>query len=213
MRKLLLATTNRGKAREYRELLAGLPFLLTTLVDEGITFEVAEHESSFEGNARLKATSYAAASGLITLADDSGLEVDALNGEPGVHSARYAGDNATDAERVQYLLGKLSTVPQERRTACFRCVIALAENREKVTVCYGSCDGSITFEPKGSNGFGYDPVFYLPEYGKTMAELTSDVKNQVSHRGRAAREMYKVLKRYASLRGDRYGCQGCCSIF
>ena len=194
MRKLLLATTNRGKAREYRELLAGLPFVLTTLVDEGITLEVEESESSFEGNARLKATSYAVASGLITLADDSGLEVDALNGEPGVRSARYAGDYATDAERVTYLLNKLSTVPQGQRTAHFRCAIALAENREKVTVCHGSCDGVITFEAKGSGGFGYDPIFYFPEYGKTMAELSSEVKNQVSHRGRAAREVYKVLK-------------------
>lgn len=200
MRKLLLATTNRGKAREYRELLAGLPFVLTTLIDEGITLEVQENESSFEGNARLKATSYAVASGLITLADDSGLEVDTLNGEPGVRSARYAGDNATDAERVQYLLKKISTVPQEQRTAHFRCVIALAESKEKVTVCQGSCDGIISFEPMGSNGFGYDPVFYFPEYNKTMAELSSEVKNQISHRGRAAREIYKVLKNIGGVR-------------
>jgi len=201
MRKLLLATTNPGKAREYRELLAGLPFVLTTLVDEGITFDVEESENTFEGNARLKAATYASLSGLMTLADDSGLEVDALGGEPGIRSARYAGENATDAERVSFLLNKMKTVPQEQRTARFQCVIALAETPEKVAVCRGSCEGKIIEEARGSNGFGYDPVFYFPEYGLTMAELSSEVNNQESHRGRASREAYKVLSRICGARG------------
>jgi len=203
MRKLLLATTNRGKAREYRELLAGLPFVLTTLSDEGITFEVEENEGSFEGNARLKAAAYSRTSGLMTLADDSGLEVDALNGEPGVRSARYAGENATDEERVAFLLNNMKTVPQGKRTARFQCVIALAQTAEKVAVCRGFCEGEIAFTPKGSGGFGYDPVFYFPEYRLTMAELSPEVKNQVSHRGRAAREAYKLLRQIGGVRGNQ----------
>ena len=203
MRKLLLATTNRGKAREYRELLAGLPFVLTTLSDEGITFEVEENEGSFEGNARLKAVAYSRTSGLMTLADDSGLEVDALNGEPGVRSARYAGENATDEERVAFLLNNMKTVPQGKRTARFQCVIALAQTAEKVVVCHGFCEGEIAFAPKGSGGFGYDPVFYFPEYALTMAELSPEVKNQVSHRGRAVREVYKLLRQIGGVRGNQ----------
>ena len=195
MQKLLLATTNRGKAREYRQLLHGLPFSIVTLSDEGITLEVAEKEPDFAGNARLKAVAYASMSGLLTLADDSGLEVDALNGEPGVRSARYAGDHATDDERVAFLLGKLNLVPPEKRTARFVCVIAIAAPDGQVKLCHGECPGFITSEPRGSNGFGYDPVFYLPEYEKTMAELPFETKNRISHRARAAEQVYAILKK------------------
>ncbi len=197
MPKLLLATTNQGKVREYRHLLSGLPFELVTPADEGIDVAVEENHPSYEENARLKAIAYARASQLITLADDSGVEVDSLGGEPGIRSARAAGEEASDKGRVEHLLARLKDVPWEKRTARFKCVIAMATPEGKTELCHGECQGLITFEPRGENGFGYDPVFYLPEFGKTMAELPLDVKNQVSHRGSAAREAYKILEKLA----------------
>lgn len=197
MPKLLLATTNRGKATEYRHLLSGLPFTLVTLDEVGIDMAVEENYPSYEENARMKAIAYAGASHLITLADDSGLEVDALGGEPGIRSARAAGKEAQDEDRVEYLLSRLKDVPQEKRTARFKCVIAIAIPEEQTELCRGECQGLIALQPKGENGFGYDPVFYLPEFDKTMAELPLDIKNQISHRGRAAREAYRVLERLA----------------
>lgn len=193
-RKLLLATNNQGKVREYESLLRTTPFELVTLAGQGITTVVDEVGESLEENARLKATVLAAESQLLTLADDSGLEVDALGGEPGRLSARYAGEGASDRERVKYLLARLENVPWEKRPARFRCVIALATPGGKVELCSGECRGFITFEPKGEQGFGYDPIFYLPELGKTMAELPLEVKNRVSHRGQAARKVLKLLQ-------------------
>jgi len=198
MPKLLLATNNKGKAREYKSLLRGIPFELVLPVELGITTEVAEVGGSLEENARLKATIMAAESQLLTLADDSGLEVDALGGEPGRLSARYAGEGASDEDRVSYLLTKLEGVPQEKRTARFRCVIAIATPEGEVELCSGECDGFIAFEPVGEMGFGYDPIFCLPELGKTMAELSPETKNRISHRGRAAQKARDVLKKLAS---------------
>ena len=195
--KLLLATRNRGKLREYRALLAGVPFAFTTLDDEGILERVEESGDSFEENASLKAKRYAALSGLLTLADDSGLEVDALGGEPGTRSARYAGDSASDGELVKLLLAKMRGVPWEKRTARFSCVIALAWPLGRVELIEGVKEGVIALEPEGSSGFGYDPVFYLPEVGKTMAELSSQEKNRVSHRAEAARKAVEVLRKVA----------------
>ncbi len=197
MPKLLLATTNQGKAREYRHLLKGLPFEMVTPAEEGIDISVDEQNTSLEENARLKATSYASLSHLITLADDSGLEVDALGGEPGIRSARFAGDGASDKDKVKHLLAKLREVPWEKRTACFKCVIAIAIPAGKTELCHGECHGFITFEPKGNSGFGYDPVFYLPEFDKTMAELPLETKNQISHRGRAAQKACQMLEQLA----------------
>ena len=197
MPKLLMATNNQGKAREYRHLLEGLPFQLVTPAEAGIDMTVDERYETFEENARLKATSYASLSRLIALADDSGLEVDALGGAPGIRSARFAGDNADDKDRVQHLLAKLKEVPWEKRTARFRCVIAIATPEGRTELCHGECPGVIAFEPKGDNGFGYDPAFYLPEFGKTMAELPPEMKNQVSHRAKAAREAYRMLEQLA----------------
>jgi XTP/dITP diphosphohydrolase len=191
--KLLLATTNAGKAREYRDLLAGIPYRLVTLADEGIATEVPETGQTFEENAALKATALARESGLLTLADDSGLEVDALNGEPGVLSARYAGENATDEERVNFLLNKLSGVPESERTARFRCVIAVATPEGNTELFSGACPGLVATAPRGCNGFGYDPVFYLPDRGKTMAEIPAEVKNEISHRARAAAKAREYL--------------------
>jgi len=194
MPKLLSATSNPGKIREYRFLLDGLGYQITTLAEEGIAKVVTESGKNYEQNARLKAISYAKLSHLTALADDSGLEVNALNGEPGVKSARFAGEAATDAEKVSLLLAKLNGVPWEQRTACFKCVIAIASPGGRTEVCYGECHGMIAFEAKGENGFGYDPIFFLPEIGKTMAELPLEMKNQISHRARASQKARQVLK-------------------
>ena len=194
MPKLLLATSNPGKIREYHFLLDGLGYQITTLAEERIVKVVTESGKNYEQNARLKAITYAKLSQLTALADDSGLEVDSLNGEPGVKSARFAGEAATDAEKVSLLLAKLNGVPWEQRTACFKCVIAIASPGGRTEVCYGECHGMIAFEAKGANGFGYDPIFFLPEIGKTMAELPLEMKNQISHRTRASQKARQVLK-------------------
>ncbi|MFC2012216.1 XTP/dITP diphosphatase [Chloroflexota bacterium] len=194
--KLLLATNNKGKLSEYRSLLENIPFKLVTPAELDITTEVEEAGVSLEENARLKATLLATESRLLSLADDSGLEVDALGGEPGVMSARYAGENATDSDRVNYLLSRLVDVPREKRSARFRCVIAIATPDGEVEFCSGECRGFIAFEPKGENGFGYDPVFYLPKLGKTMAELTPEEKNRLSHRGKAAIKAGQLLQKW-----------------
>ena len=195
MTKLLLGTNNQAKVREYRSLLQGIPFKMTTLAEQGITTVVNEMGESLEENARLKAVALAEQSQLLTLADDSGLEVDALGGEPGRLSARYAGEGASDEDRIGYLLLRLKDVPWPERSACFRCVIAIAAPGGVVEVCSGECRGFMTFEPRGEEGFGYDPIFYLPELDKTMAELPLEMKNQISHRGQAARKARLVLER------------------
>ena len=197
MPKLLLATNNQAKVREYKSLLHSLPYELVTLAEQGITTVVSEVGETMEENARLKATLLADKSRLLALADDSGLAVDALGGEPGLLSARYAGENASDKDRVSYLLSRLKGVPWQKRSACFRCVIAIATPDGEVEFCSGECRGMITLDPRGEQGFGYDPIFYLPELDKTMAELPSETKNQISHRGQAARKVYQVLERLA----------------
>jgi XTP/dITP diphosphohydrolase len=193
LKKLLLATGNQAKVREYLSLLQGLPFRLVTLKEEGITTAVSEVGESLEENARLKAVTLAAESQLTALADDSGLEVDILDGEPGPLSARCAGEGASDEGRISHLLARLEGVPWEKRSARFRCVIAIATPEGGVGLCSGECRGLMTLEPVGKGGFGYDPVFYLPELAKTMAELSLEVKNSISHRGQAARQVPSVL--------------------
>jgi XTP/dITP diphosphohydrolase len=192
--KLLVATNNAGKLREYVELLNGLPFELSTLAGEGILDEIEETGLTLEENAVRKASAYAALSGLITLADDSGLEVDALGGEPGPLSRRYAGDNATDRERNDFLLSKLKDVPWEKRGARFRCVIAIATPGGRMETCEGVCEGIIAFDSRGRGGFGYDPVFCLPQLNKRVAELTLEEKNAISHRARAAQKARPLLE-------------------
>jgi XTP/dITP diphosphohydrolase len=152
----------------------------------GITNDVAETGATLEENARLKALTYAQQTGMLALADDSGLEVDALGGEPGVYSKRYAGEAKSDAERNAYLLEKIRDVPRPKRTARFRCVIVIADAQGQTWTSEGTCEGEIAFAPRGTNGFGYDPIFIVREANKHMAELPSEEKNRVSHRGRAA---------------------------
>lgn len=195
--KLLVATHNPGKVREYRRLLEGLPLELTWPGELGLDLRVDETGETFEENARLKALAYARASGLWTLADDSGLEVDALGGAPGVRSARYAGPEATDEDRYRLLLRRMASVPDDQRQARFRCVIAVASPGGEVWTAEGTVEGVIAREPRGSHGFGYDPVFYMPALGCTMAQLPEEEKNRISHRARAAQAIRPVLARLA----------------
>jgi len=196
MRPLLVATTSQHKLEEYRALLAGLPFEVRSLKDAGIDEDVEETGDTFEANARLKAERYRDLSGLLTLADDSGIEVDALGGEPGVHSRRWAGD-VSDEHRNEVLLSKLAGLPDERRTTRYRCVIALTAPEHETVFASGACEGIIAPEPCGSNGFGYDPIFYVPELGQTLGEAVPEVKNGLSHRGRAAAAARKLLENWA----------------
>jgi len=196
MPRLLLASSNPGKIREYRLLLDNLGYQIVTLSEQRISKVTTESGNTYEQNAEMKATTYAKLSQLITLADDSGLEVDALLGKPGIHSARFAGKNATDASRVTKLLAMMDGIPWDRRTAHFKCVIAIATPEGKLELCQGKCHGIIAFEAKGENGFGYDPIFYLPELAKTMAEIPLELKNQLSHRGEAAQKARKILNHF-----------------
>ena len=196
--KLLIATHNAGKLRELAEILGGAPFQLLSLSDVGIETDVEETGLTFEANAALKAETYRDLSGLPTLADDSGLEVDALGGEPGVRSARYAGENATDDDRIALLLRNLADTPDDERTARFRCVIAIAAPGERTRLFDGACEGLIVDDPRGDNGFGYDPVFLVADEGLTMAELSSEKKNALSHRAVAARKAAGYLASWAS---------------
>jgi XTP/dITP diphosphohydrolase len=196
--RLLLATTSQKKLIELRSIFAGLPLTLITLREAGVDMDVEETGETFRDNAVLKAEQYARATGLPSLADDSGLEIDALGGEPGVRSARYAGPDATDADRIALVLSKLSAgrdLPPARRTARFRCVMALAEPQGLIDTVDGACEGLIADAPRGSNGFGYDPIFLLPELGRTMAELSAAEKDALSHRGRAGRAARPLLVR------------------
>lgn len=194
MHRLLVATHNQGKVNEYRLLLAELPVSVTYLDAEGITQEVEETGRTLAENAILKATAYARASGLWTWADDSGLEVDALNGAPGVFSARYAGPGAGDRDRYRKLLDALAGVPWSERAAQFRCTVAISSPEGRVRTASGECSGLIAFGPAGAGGFGYDPVFYLPAHGCTMAQLAPEEKNRISHRARAAQSALHVLE-------------------
>lgn len=188
---LLVATQNPGKMREFRALLASLNVPVLFPPDLGLKVAVEEHGATYAENAALKARSYARVSGRLTLADDSGLEVDALDGAPGLHSARYT--PGSDADRVATLLAHLEGVPPERRTARFRCVVAIATPQGDLFTAEGICPGFIATERAGSGGFGYDPVFFLPEFGLTMAQLPPETKNRISHRARAVQAALPFL--------------------
>lgn len=193
--KLLIATHNRGKLTEYQEIFDDLNVELLTLDDVGIAEDVEETGTTFLENAELKARTYAAQSGLLTLADDSGLEVDALGGAPGVYSKRYAGEGKSDADRNDFVLAKLAEVPQAERGARFRCVIVIADEQGQTWSADGTCEGEIGFEARGTNGFGYDPIFVVRERGVHLAELTSQEKNKISHRGHAAKQARPILEK------------------
>lgn len=193
MKRLVVATKNKGKTVEIKEMLKHLSFDVVTMEEIGINEDIEENGTTFEENALLKAKRLHELAGEMTMADDSGLEVDFLGGEPGIYSARFAGEGATDKEKIEKVLRLLKDVPYEQRTARFVCCIAIVYPQGNSVVLRGTCEGYIAFEPQGSNGFGYDPIFYLPQKQKTFAQITSEEKHSISHRGNALRQMVKIL--------------------
>lgn len=199
--KIIFATGNSGKMKEVSRILEDLGLAVISMRDAGISIEIEENGTTYAENALIKARAVAgcADGGSIVLADDSGLEIDFLNREPGVYSARYLGERNSYRQKNRNLIERLSGVPDEKRTARFVCAIAavLPDGRELTTL--GVIEGRIGYEEKGSGGFGYDPIFFVPEYGKTTAELTEEEKNAVSHRGRALDAMKKELRKYITV--------------
>lgn len=191
--KLLIASHNFGKVAEITGLLGRLDITISDLQQMGIDLEVEETGKTFEENAILKAKFYAEQVNILTLADDSGLEVDALDGRPGINTARYGGPGLTAEEKYLLLLKELNHVPWEKRTARFRCVVALADPHGYLLTAEGICPGFISLQPYGSGGFGYDPIFFLPELDLTMAQLKPEEKHKISHRGRAIQKILPHL--------------------
>ena len=196
--KLVIATRNTGKLNEIKEILAPLDWEILSLQDFPGIPETIEDGATFAENAAKKAREVARQTGRLSIADDSGLVVDALQGRPGVFSSRYGGETATDEERVQKLLAEMAGIPMGQRQAAFLCTIAVATPNGEVEVLEGECRGLIAFAPRGEHGFGYDPIFFLPELGKTMAEIDPEVKNRISHRARALEKLKVVLTRFLS---------------
>ena len=193
-KKIIFATSNEGKMKEVRSILEDLGMEVLSMKEAGIQVDVVEDGTTFEENAVIKATEIAKACGEIVLADDSGLEIDFLNKEPGIYSARYMGEDTSYAIKNQNLIDRLEGVEDEKRTARFVCAIAAAFPDGTVEVTRGTIEGRIGYEEKGANGFGYDPIFYVPEYGCTTAELSLEQKNEASHRGKALRLMKEIIK-------------------
>ena len=196
MKELLVATKNKGKVREIADLLLPTGIRVTSLLDYAGMPDIVEDGVTFRANAAKKAVVIARHTGLLVMGEDSGLEVDALGGRPGVYSARYSGENATDASNNALLLKELSGVPVERRTARYRSAIALADKDVLVDVVEGSCEGIIAAECRGTNGFGYDPLFLMPSHQRTFGELDLAVKQTMSHRANALRKFLKLLENY-----------------
>ncbi len=192
-RRLLMATNNAHKVTEFRRLLSGLPFELVTPKEIGLDLDVVEVGATFRENAALKAHAFAKASGLPSLADDSGIEVDALGGRPGVQSARYGGPGLSDEDRARLLLGELDGVPDEKRTCRYRVALVLASPDGSEQAVEGTCEGRVAGSPAGAGGFGYDPIFFVPSHGQTIAQMGPEAKDAISHRGKAARALAKLL--------------------
>jgi len=192
--ELIVATRNKGKVREIREALRGLRLRIYALSDFSDVPEIEEDGKSFAENALKKARFYSKAFGKLTLADDSGLEVDSLKGFPGIYSARYAGIGASTQENNQKLLSEMEGISRSKRGARFKCVMAMVSPDGREAIAEGACKGRIGFKEKGKKGFGYDPLFILPKYGKAMAELSLEEKNKISHRGKALRKLRKIIK-------------------
>ena len=192
MKQVVIATKNKGKAKDFEALFQPLGFEVVTMFDVAPDMEIEETGTTFEENAVLKAETLAKELNMIVIADDSGLVVDALDGAPGVYSARYAGDHDDEANIVK-VLEKLAGVPEEKRTARFMCALAIAGPEMDTTTVFGTCEGVILEEKRGTNGFGYDPIFFVPELGRAMAELTPEEKGAISHRGNAIRKLAQAL--------------------
>lgn len=194
MKRIIFATGNAGKMVEIRAILADLGIPVLSMKEAGITADIVEDGKSFEENADIKAKAIMELTGDVVLADDSGLEIDYLNGEPGIYSARYMGEDTSYEIKNQNLIDRLAGVPKEKRTARFVCAIAAAFPDGTVLHSRGTIEGIIGYEAKGENGFGYDPIFYLPKYQCTTAELSPEKKNELSHRGKALRMMKEKLR-------------------
>lgn len=192
MKQVVIATKNKGKAKDFEALFTPLGFEVVTMFDVAPDMEIEETGTTFEENAVLKAETLAKALNMIVIADDSGLVVDALDGAPGVYSARYAGDHDDEANIVK-VLENLAGVPEEKRTARFMCALAIAGPEMDTTTVFGTCEGFILEEKRGTNGFGYDPIFFVPEKDRAMAELTPAEKGAISHRGNAIRKLADAL--------------------
>lgn len=195
MRKFVVASKNIGKLNEIKEILKDFPFEVVSMGEIGISDEVEETGSTFEENAFIKAMKISGLTGEIVMADDSGLEVEYLNGAPGIFSSRFAGEGATDSEKVKKLLNSLDGVPHEKRKARFVCAIAVVFPNGKEFTVKGECKGYINEKPIGDNGFGYDPIFYVPEYNITTAQMKPEEKHKISHRGNALRLMIAELEK------------------
>lgn len=193
--QIIFATGNEGKMREIRKILGDMDVEICSMKEAGIQIDIVEDGQTFEDNAVIKAKAVAARTDAVVLADDSGLEIDYLNKEPGIYSARYMGEDTPYAVKNQNLIDRLDGVPDEKRTARFVCVIAAVLPDGEVITTQGVIEGRIGYEQKGSNGFGYDPIFYVPEYGCSTAELSEEQKNQISHRGKALEAMKLELKK------------------
>lgn len=196
MTKIIFATGNKDKMREIREIMADMEVEISSMKEAGIDVEIIEDGQTFEANARIKAETIAKHTDAIVLADDSGLEIDYLNKEPGVYSARYMGENTSYTIKNQALLDRLAGVPKEKRTARFVCAIAAVLPDKKVLLTRETMEGYIGEKPDGENGFGYDPILYLDEYGCSSAALSREEKNKISHRGKALRAMRELLRSY-----------------
>lgn len=194
MRKIIFATGNQGKMREIREILSDLDVEVLSMKEAGISIDIVEDGTTFEENAVIKAKAVCAACGEIVLADDSGLEIDYLNKEPGVYSARYMGEDTSYHIKNNNLIERLNGVPDEKRTARFVCAIAAAFPDGTVKTVREAMEGIIGYKEAGENGFGYDPIFFLPEYGCTSAEISMEEKNKISHRGKALRAIKEELR-------------------
>lgn len=193
-KRIIFATGNEGKMKEIRMILADLGIPVVSMKEAGVSADVEENGTTFEENAIIKAKAIMELTGEIVMADDSGLAIDYLDGAPGVYSARFMGTDTSYDIKNQALIDKLAGVPDKKRTARFVCSIACALPDGRVLTSYGTMEGIIGYEIKGANGFGYDPIFYLPEYGCTSAEITPEQKNELSHRGKALRSMKELLR-------------------
>lgn len=201
MKKVIIATQNKGKAKDFEAIFKPYGYEVLTLADVAPDMDVEETGTTFEENAILKAEAVAERLGTMVIADDSGLQIDALGGEPGVYSARYAGEEKNDEANIQKVLEKLKDVPEKDRTARFCCSLAVAGPGMKTKTFFGTCEGTILQDKRGTNGFGYDPIFYVPNLGKAMAELSAEEKGQISHRGNALRKLEADLSGLLDLLG------------
>ncbi|WP_346698726.1 XTP/dITP diphosphatase [Catenibacillus scindens] len=196
MKKIIFATGNEGKMKEIRMILEDLPVQVLSLKEAGINSDIVEDGETFEENALIKARTIHDLTGELVLADDSGLEVDYMNKAPGVYSARFLGEDTSYAVKNQYIIDQLREAKGGERSARFVCVIAAVFPDGTAKTCQGVIEGEIGYEPAGENGFGYDPIFYVPEYGCSTAQLPPEIKNKISHRGKALEAMKKVLEEY-----------------